>query len=163
MHGIHFALSAKDLSRLRKLEDPGEILDFIAEELEERYLENDKWSFQSEQAWDLLHRCLTGDPSLPKPRAAALAQAILGGVEIEADSEVNPRLVEPEQVLDTAIALEAVEQDWFEQRHEELDDTISEGEVGAGDLEDAWSAFEGLRAFFDRAAKAGRAVLFVAS
>lgn len=157
--GVHFALSSPDATRLLKFEDPDELVDFISEELEERYLENDKWSFHSDKAWDAIHRSLTDGRLLNESGPFPLSYAVLGGKTLDAGDDYTACLVSADQVLEVSNALVKVTKEWMQQRYRMLSKT-KYGPVSGEDFNYTWDNFEGLRVFFAKAAKAGRTVLF---
>ena len=161
--GVHFALSPEDLAEIRRLEDPDELVEFLCEDLEERYMETDEWSFQSDKAWDPIHRCLADGRLLFQTGPFPLAYAVLGGVPLDTGEDYVACLVEPEQVAEVSVALEGITKAWMRSRYDALKATDYAGPMCDEDFEYAWENLEGLREFFGRAAKASRAVLFTAS
>ncbi|MCE3016771.1 MAG: YfbM family protein [Pirellula sp.] len=157
--GIHFALSSRDATRLLKYKDPDELFEFITEDLEEQYLENDKWSFQSDKAWDAIHRSLTDGKLLYESGPFPLAYAVLGGKPLDVGDEYTACFVDADQVVEVSNALVSVTKKWMQQRYNTLSKT-DYGPVSPDDFDYTWEIFEGLRGFFSKAAKAGRAVLF---
>lgn len=157
--GVHFALSAKDTSRLLKFDDPDELVEFITEDLEERYLENDSWSFESDKAWDAIHRSLTDGRLLYESGPFPLAYAVLGGRPLDAGEDYTACFVNSSQVMEVTEALQKVTKEWMQQRYSTLSQT-DYGFVSEEDFDYTWVNFEELRGFFAKAAKAGRAVLF---
>lgn len=158
--GVHFALVSKDLRKLRRLTDPAVLVDFISEDLEGRYLENDELSFQSDKAWEPIHRALTDGTLLPGRGTFPLAFAVLGGKRLDSGEGSTVCLVEPEQVKGAALALGQVTKDWFLSRFRKLSDSDYQGPLGDKDAAATWETLQGLRAFFERAGKKDRAVLF---
>ncbi|MEI8382169.1 MAG: YfbM family protein [Planctomycetota bacterium] len=157
--GVHFALSARDATRLLKYNDPDELVEFITEDLEEQYLENDKWSFQSDKAWDAIHRSLTDGQLKYESGPFPLAYAILGGKPLDAGDDYTACFVGADQVVEVSNALMNVTKEWMQQRYHTLSQT-EYGPVSQEDFDYTWDNVEGLRDFFAKAAKAGRAVLF---
>ncbi len=157
--GVHFALSAQDASRLLKFDDPDELVEFITEDLEERYLENDNWSFQSDKAWDAIHRSLTDGRLLYESGPFPLAYAVLGGKPLDAGEDYTACFVSSSQAIQVNAALQQVTKEWMEQQYRKLSQT-DYGFVSDEDFDYTWTNFEELRGFFAKAAKAGRAVLF---
>jgi hypothetical protein len=158
--GVHFALSAADCKKLRGLKDPDERLALIYEDLEEKYLASDKWSFQLDKAWDALHRSLTDGRLLYGKGPFPLAYAILGGEQLEVGKNGSACLLTPEQVTAVATALADVTEPWLRKRYFAIDAEKYGSPVSEEDFEYTWSSFQGLPAFFSRAAAAKRAVLF---
>ncbi len=47
--GVHFALEAADTARLLAIDDSDELVEFVCEELEERYFEQQReWIYQTD-------------------------------------------------------------------------------------------------------------------
>lgn len=158
--GVHFALSSSDVKKLLAITDPEQLVEVISEELEEKYLADDTWSFQFDKAWDALHRSLTDGQLLYASGPFPLAYAVLGGRPLDAGEDYTACLVEPDQVNEAAVALASVTQDWLRARYFALDPELYGDPLTEEDFEYTWSNFLGLPEFFERAAKAKRSVLF---
>lgn len=158
--GVHFALASKDLKKLRKLSTPAEVVDFIAEDIEQRYLPTGTWTFESEKAWEPLHRCLTNGRLEQGKGPFPLAYAVLGGARLETGEGTTTCLVEPEEVKAASTALSTIPRDWLAARFRKLSESDYEGPLTEEELTTTWDTLVGLRGFFARAASADRAVLF---
>jgi hypothetical protein len=158
--GVHFALSSDDLHKVLSINDPEELAEFISEDLEERYLEENIWSYQSDKAWDAIHRCLTDGELLYASGPFPLAYAVLGGRPLDAGDDYTACLVTAAQVRQASGALRKVTKAWMRRRYDTLGETGYDGPIGDEDFEYTWENFKGLRAFFPRAVPAGRAILF---
>jgi hypothetical protein len=158
--GVHFALVDDDLERLLSIDDDDELVDFIVEDLEERYLADDRWSYQSDKAWDAIHRCLGDGTLLYATGPHPLTYAVLGGRALDAGEDYTACLVEAPNVRETSRALERVTREWLRQRYDTLSNTDYGQPLSDEDFEYTWENFVGLRDFFARAAEASRAVLF---
>jgi hypothetical protein len=165
VRGVHFALDVAQrrrlLATLEKLSPEAELeqesLGDVIAEFEEEWAE--PWLCETDKAWDAIHRVL-GDGTLDGPQPpTALSRAVLGGRSLSGDS--GPYFVTPEQVVETAQAMARVSHEWFLERFTQV---CGDGDYeGPGDEDDrgySWGNFCELRDFFDRAAKAGRAVMF---
>lgn len=106
--GGHFALTAADQKKLVSLKDPDERLELITEVFEEKYLEDAKWSFQTDKAWDAIHRSLTDGQLLYETGPFPLAYAVLGGTPLDAGDDYTACLVTSAQVAKAAVALAKV-------------------------------------------------------
>lgn len=157
--GVHFALSSKDLARLTKLTEPEALLDFITDDLEERYLNDHEWAFETDKAWDAIHRCLTDGRLLYASGPFPLAYAVLGGRPLDVGDDYTACLASAARVRKVSKALKDVDEAWMRKRYRSLSKT-DYGECSAEDFDYTWKSFQGLPAFFAKAAKAGRAVLF---
>ncbi len=158
--GVHLALSARDEERTLAIDNPGELVEFITEDLEERYLEDEAWSFQSDKAWDAIHRCLTDGQLQYESGPFPLAYGVLGGKALDAGDDYTACYVSPQQVKEAVPALGDVTRDWMREQYETLSDTEYSGHIGDEDFEYTWENFQGMREFFARAAEGNRCVLF---
>jgi len=62
--GVHFAITAAEAEKLKSFEDDSDRLDYLQNEIEERYFaEAEEYLAQSDKAWDAMHRAL-GDGTL---------------------------------------------------------------------------------------------------
>ena len=158
--GVHFALSNGDLRRVLRCAEDGALLELIQEVIEERYLEDGRWAFESDKAWDAIHRVLTGGRLEFDSGPVPLRYCILGGRQLYSGDDYIVSLVDSAQVRDVSVSLRSLDKDWFRQHYERLAETDYDGDVGDEDFEYTWDYFDGLRGFFERAAGASRAVLF---
>jgi hypothetical protein len=55
--GVHFAIGAAKAERLILAANDAEILLIVQDEIEARL--DDEWLYQTDKAWDAIHRCLT--------------------------------------------------------------------------------------------------------
>ncbi len=158
--GVHLALSSEDEKRVLTIDDAQALVEFITEDLEERYLEDDDWSFQSDKAWDAIHRCLTDGQLLYESGPFPLAYGVLGGKALDAGDDYTACFVTAAQVQEVVPALGDVTRDWMQEQYQTLSDTEYPGPIGEDDFEYTWENFTGMREFFARAAEANRSVLF---
>jgi hypothetical protein len=159
--GVHFALADDDLERLLQIGDPDELQAVLTEEIEETYLRGDpRWAFQSDKAWDAIHRCLTDGDLLYESGPFPLAYAVLGGEPLDAGHDYTACLVNPEQVAHTHAAMVDVTREHLRARYDTLGDTDYATALSDADFDYTWRHFEGLRTFFGVAADSGRHVLF---
>ena len=158
--GVHFALSKADLAAIEVIDDPEALVGFVTEDLEERLLAKGTWAYQSDKAWEAIHRCLTDGKLLygsgPFPRA----YAILGGEALDAGEDYTACLVRPAQVVKASVALKKVTRAWLRTRYDALRKTPYRSRMSDQDFDYTWENLEGLRTFFLKAARASRAVLF---
>ncbi|GIJ48242.1 hypothetical protein Val02_51280 [Virgisporangium aliadipatigenens] len=159
--GVFFALSPDQEHALLDADESGSddsVRDLI-EEFEENWADG-RYSADTDQAWDAIHRCLTDGTLDPDGGAYPLSHAVLGGRHLSDDWYVV--YVSATEVKDVAAALREVARDWLRTRLEGL----GAGYTGArddADFEYTWSNFEDVREFYGRAAEAGRAVVFTAT
>jgi len=161
--GVHFALSAEDLATLRSLSGDEKRLEFLIEEVEQRYMDGEKtYAAESDKAWDAMHRLL-GDGDLSYDGAGyPLSHVVLGGEPLYSDDDYIVSLKSPQQVKDVAAAIVGLDQQRFRALYDALDPDDYDGEMGDEDFEYTWDWFQGVRALFIRAADEGRAIVFTA-
>lgn len=158
--GVHFALTKADLATVQTFDDPDDLVEFLTGDLEERYLAKGRWAYQSDKAWEAIHRCLTDGKLLYAKGPFPLAYAVLGGEPLDAGEDYTACLVQPAQVRLAGAALLEVTEPWLRTRYATLRRTSYRSYMSDEDLLYTWENLVGLRGFFARAAKAGRAVLF---
>lgn len=155
MLGRHFALDAAQVRALRVADRAQDYID----ELEEA--DDARWTFDSDKAWDGIHRCLgDGQSTIPTRRVPTVLKAVLGGEDLSDDDGNYSYLVAARTTPKVAAALAPITRSWFRARHRALADTDYDGDTSDEDFAYVWSNFVGLRKFFARAARAKRAVLF---
>lgn len=164
--GIHFALEPGDFRRvLKAVGDDYALLELILGDFEAFYLESkrqSKWCFQTDSAWDALHRCLTNGRLECESGPYPLAYAVLGGQQLYAGDDYIVSMVTRRHVAATARALQAVTKEWLRERYLAIDPRDYGQRLDDDDFEYTWANFEGLPKFFEDAGRAGRAVIFTA-
>jgi flavin-dependent dehydrogenase len=156
--GIHFAIDSGVMARLIAATSDDELMAVIQEEIEEKWEE--EWLHQSDKSWDALHRCLSDGTLQVSNDFDPMAAAVLGGVQLYSGDDYIISLVKPENVRTVADAISKVSKESLRERYNALDPKDYDGEIGDEDFDYTWSWFEDLPAFFERAALAGRAVVF---
>lgn len=176
--GVHIALTDEQRANFLKLDNDNDRIAYLTEEVEEAW--DEPHFLETDKAWDAIHRCLSDfPPDTPEfypqegvTRAFALPEnhgtyplkvCVLGGKKLmEDESNYFMRLIEPNEVIDAARALENIDKAWLSEKYW----THCRGawpEYGEEDLEYTWAYFEDMRDYFRRMAGNGRAVLFTAS
>lgn len=155
--GVHFAITASEADRLLKAEEESRI-DIVQSEIEERGEED--WLYQTDKAWDAIHRCLCDGTLDPDGGSYPLKLAVLNGAQLYSEDDYILSLVTPTEVRDVADALAAIDQQWLRTQYDGIDPEDYGVEKTETDWEYTWDYFEGLVPFFQRAAKAERYVLF---
>ncbi|GAB3662745.1 hypothetical protein GCM10027589_25860 [Actinocorallia lasiicapitis] len=150
--GVHFALTPEQEDALHATVDETAVVALL-----DRIEAADGDLVESDQAWDVIHRCLT-DGTLDGD-AYPLSLAVLGGEEFLSDTDGTVAYIAPHEVKDVASALSTWSLDTFTARYRALPDDFP-GALDDDGLAYAWEHFEELRAFFDRTAAAGHAALF---
>lgn len=161
--GVHFALTADDVAVLEKLEDEERRLEYLQEELEERYLAEPKtYAAESDKSWDAMHRALSDGQLSWNGGAYPLNHAVLAGRLLYPQDDYIMSLKTPEQVQAIAAALESLTEAQFRERYDKIDRKSYDGELGNEDFEYTWSWLQGVRDLYKVAAAEGRFVLFTA-
>lgn len=143
MLGVHFAITPAQESLV-----PDGIGD-----LEESWAEP-ALKVDTDKAWDAIDRCLSG-------AGYPLSHAVLGGRHLTTDYYAV--LVTAAEVHDVAAALQPVTEEWLRERYDALDEDDYGVLLDDEDFAYTWSNFEEVRALYERASAAGRAVLFTAT
>lgn len=161
--GVHFALSDEDVAALRAIDDEEERLDFLQEEIEERYFDaGDGFCAESDKAWDAMHRALADGELTWDGGDYPLRHAVLAGELLYTDDDYIMSLKTPAQVKDVAAALAGIDEAEFRRRYF----AINAGSYGfpltEEDFAYTWDWFQGVRDLYAAAARANRHVLFTA-
>jgi hypothetical protein len=156
--GVHFALSDSDLIKLLRARSNDELLEVIQNEIEERW--DERWLYQTDKAWDAIHRCLTDGKIGFDNGEYPWKVCILGGRQLYSGNDYIISLKTPKQVSDLAESLASITQEAFRQRYFSIRDPEYIPGISAEDFEYTWDWFNGLPDFFARSAAAGRSVIF---
>jgi hypothetical protein len=161
--GVHFALSDKDVTHLRSRATDEERLDFVTEEIEERYFEDGKtYVAESDKAWDAMHRARAGGELAWGGGTYPLNHTVLGGESLYTGDDYIMVLKTPAQVRDIAAALDQLSEQDFRRRYDAIDETSYDGEKSDDDFAYTWEWFTNVRTLYRKAAEEGRHVLFTA-
>ena len=163
--GVFFALTPEQDKRLRKAhrQDGDEGVMEVIEEIEEAWVR--KHLFETDKAWDAIHRCLTGDHTDggeldPTAGHKPLNLLILGGRLMHEGDDYTINLITPAQVRRLAPALAKITKKWMRGRFFQLDEKDCHYSIDEDQFDYTWGWFKGLPAFFARAAREGRSVIF---
>lgn len=159
MLGVHFAITAEQAKELLDADGDDDAVSEITGRIEEDRAD-DALTVHTDKAWDAIHRCLTGGTLDPDAGEYPLSLAVVGGRHLH--DEIYVVFVEPAQVRDVAAALAGIDKPWLRARFDAIDDPDYAGAGDDGDFEYTWEGFVDVRGFFQRAAAAGRAVIFTA-
>jgi hypothetical protein len=155
--GVLFAISPGTAERLVVASSDDEVME-IVEELEEEW--EDNFVMETDKAWDAIHRALSDGTLDDDGGEYPLNRAILGGKHLDAGESYIVVLVPKKEVPDVAKALASIDERDFKRRYETVVPKDYAPEYGEEDLAYSWSNFEDVASFYERAAKAGRAVIF---
>jgi hypothetical protein len=160
--GLHIALDDADVAALRALEED-ERVEFIGEELEGTLWVADRARGQeTDKAWDAIHRSLTDGGLAWDGGPYPLGHVILGGELLYEGDDYILSLKSPQQVRDVAAALPQVTRDRLRAGYDRIDPADYGFPLADEDFDYTWDWFQGLAEFYQRAADAGRAVIFTA-
>jgi hypothetical protein len=115
----------------------------------------------TDKAWDAIHRSLTDGTLDPDGGEYPLSHAVLGGRHLHDDQYAV--LVSAAEVRDVTEALHRIDRDALRERFDTLADTDYEGAGDDQDFEYTWANYVDVQGFYQRAAAAGRAVVFTAT
>ncbi|MBO2464896.1 YfbM family protein [Actinomadura violacea] len=159
MLGVHFALTADQERALLSAEGDANVGE-VLEDIEENWAEDDL-SASTDKAWDAIHRSLGNGSLDPDGGRYPLSHAILGGRHLHEEYYVV--YVTAAEARDVNTALNQVDEGWLRRRFDAIDDPDYNGPQNDEDFSYTWQNFLGVRVFYERAANAGRAVLFTAT
>ena len=155
--GVHFAVGDEVARRLAGVDGDDE-LEALVEEIEEDSL--DVEHFDTDKAWDAIHRSLTDGQLEYDNGEYPLNAVILGGDQLHKGDDYVVGLLPPAQVREVADALADVDRDRLRAGYDQIDAGDYDNDVGDEDFDYTWAGFDGLPAFFRRAADAGLTVIF---
>ena len=128
----------------------------MKEEIEEAW----ELAFETDKAWDALHRCLSNGTLHCDEGEPPLNRVFFGGRVLNTEPDYFVVLNTPSEVKEIAAALATITEQWLRDRYLTL---AFEGYQGEKDDED-WAYtmgnFEGLPEFFAEAARQERYVIF---
>jgi hypothetical protein len=162
--GVHFAITAEVAARLKQ--DRPDVIAFLGD-LNGQFnaLLADGWVEMTDKAWDGIHRALTDGKLEPGDTPRHLC--ILGVNERlwvrRADGQLEwiVNLLEPGEVRRVAAAIRGIDRAELRRGYDRIDpDSFYRLVMSEEDFEATWSSFQRLREFFERAATAGRWVVF---
>lgn len=156
--GMHFAISYEQAMKLLKCKSDEELVAMVEEEIEE--VSNEDNSFQTDKAWDAIHRCLSNGTLDVRQGARPLNLAIFGGNVLNKDPDYFVVLLTPTDVAQVAEALAQVTEDWMKKKYFDQKFPDYAGEKSQEDWEYTWGSFDGLPGFFENAAGRKQHVIF---
>ncbi|MEM6926371.1 MAG: DUF1877 family protein [Myxococcota bacterium] len=154
--GVLFALDDAQSARLAAAAGDAAVRDCIAA-IEERW--ERAWLFQTDKAWDAIHRALTDGRLLYENGAFPLSHCILGGFQLHAEDDWVVSVTAEEHVADVARALADVTEEVLREGYARIDADDYPDKSDA-DFAYTWASFRGLPEFYGKAAEAGRPVVF---
>ena len=155
--GVLFALTAEDNELISEADTDEEVM-AIVEQIEERW--ERPWLEELDKAWDALHRCLNDGTLTEDGGEYPLSFAILGSEPVYDGDDYIVCYVAASTVVDVAEALKPLDEQWLRERYRSLDFVDYQGFRSEEDLVYTVAYFADLKSFYQRAAAAGRAVIF---
>jgi hypothetical protein len=155
--GVLFAIDDETTARLLAASSDDELMEIvesIEEDWDERFLE------ETDKAWDAMHRALSDGSLNPSAGTFPLNRAILGGKHLNRGENYIVALVPKEEVPAVARALASIDDAAMRQRYEQIVPRDYAAEYGDEDRDYTVDNFRDVAALYERAAKAGRAVIF---
>ncbi len=153
--GVHFAIDSAQAKRLLAAEDDEALLEIVGE-IEEEW----DGAFETDKAWDALHRCFSNGTLDLGEGEPPLNLVFFGGKVLNQDDDYYVVLITPTEVSEVAAALPKVTEAWLRKRYFDLTFPDYQGEKSEEDFAYTWSSFQGMPKFFARAAKDKRHVVF---
>jgi hypothetical protein len=161
--GVHFALTEAEVGHLLSIEDAQERLDYLIDELEEKYFTDfEVYLAESDKAWDAMHRALTDGELAWDNGEYPLNHVVLGGELLYSGSDYIVSLKSPDQVRDIAAALPMVTEEGFRRGYYAIDPASYDHEITDEDFRYTWDWIQNVRRIYLKAASEGRYVLFTA-
>ena len=154
--GVHFAITAQEAERLLAAKDDEELVGIVTDEIEEAW----EVAFETDKAWDALHRCLSNGTLNSSEGAPPLNRVFFGGRTLNEEADYFVVMVAPAEVKEIATALAGVTESWLRHRYFDIPFPDYQGEKSEEDWQYTVSNFRGLPEFFARAAAEDRYVIF---
>ncbi len=157
--GVHFALTDSDGQRLLACPE-AEIVALITDDIEERYFGGlNEWLCQTDKAWDAIHRAFNSS-ELDYEYKSPLHGVILGGKPLYSGDDYIISYKDKQCVQEIAAALAEVDEPGFRDLYFKIDQKKYDHPLSEVDCAYSWEWLSGLKEFYERAAKAGRPVIF---
>lgn len=161
--GVHFSLSDAEVDHLLGIGDDSRRLHYFRQKIEPVYFaDHPERLAEDGVGWEPMHRVLSEGTFLSEGRYP-LNHVVLGGTNLYAGDDFIMVLKARNQVHDVAKALPSVSHHDFHQHYRIVNASDYGHALSNEDFEATWRAFEGLRAFWLRAADEDRFVLFTAN
>src|SRR5215813_8772459 len=156
--GVHFALTPAHAKSLLAAKSDNKRMELV-EEIEETW--EQPFVCETDKAWDAIHRCLTDGSLLYVSGEYPLNHCVCGGRQLFRGRDYTVSFVSAAQVKDVAAALARITRAWMRKRYDLIDpEDYDEVEMGDEDFGYTWKNFLDVRRFYQKAAKARRAVIF---
>jgi hypothetical protein len=162
--GVHFAITEDQVDRLMAAlggpDGDDRVLAIALEEIEETW--DRAWLQETDKAWDAIHRCLTDGELDWHGGEYPLDRCILGGTRLYDRDDHILVLIYKDEVPDVAEDLAPIDEADLRRRYQRIS-AASYPWKSDDDFDYVWHWFQLLKGFWQRAAAAGRSVLFSAT
>lgn len=156
--GVHFAITDDDLSALRSADSDDTVMEVI-QIIEERWEKDEGFICESDKAWDAIHRCFSDGSLAFEGGSEPLRLCVLGGEQLYEGDDYIVTLVTRDRLRPLVEALASVTPKFIAEKYWDLPGDYQQPKSDE-DCQYTWDWFSDLPAFFDRAEKAGRHVIF---
>ncbi|WP_431113064.1 YfbM family protein [Variovorax paradoxus] len=160
--GVHFALTREDAMALQAIDNDDDRLEFVTDEIEERYFENENCLAESDKAWDAMHRALSDGSLSWTGGTYPLNHVVLGGSSLYGKGDYIMSLKTPSQVRDIAKALALIGEDEFRRCYDNINAEAYGSDLSQEDFASTWESLVGVKALYEKALVEDRFVLFTA-
>lgn len=155
--GVLFAIDDVTAAALLAAESDEDVME-IVERIEEAW--DEAFLAETDKAWDAIHRALSDGSLDPSAGEFPLNRAILGGRHLCSEEDYIVSFIPKHEVPDIARALAAIDDDAMRARYDTIVPRDYAPEYGDDDRDYTVENFRDVADLYDRAAKAGRAVIF---
>jgi len=155
--GVHFAITDEDAANLLNGQS-NDIVMGVVEAIEEPW--NEEWLYQTDKAWEAIHRCLTDGGLGFENGEYPWKLCILGGRQLYSGDDYIVSLKTPKEVSDFASSLCGAPRERLRERYFAISDPEYRAQMSEEDFEYTWDWFNGLPEFFGRSSAARRHVIF---
>jgi len=155
--GVLFAIDDVTAKALLAASSDGDVME-IVEAVEERWEE--ELLQETDNTWDAMHRVLSDGSLDPAGGTFPLNRALLGGRHLHHGEDYIVVFVSQDEVPAVSRALASIDDDAMRRRYETLVPHDYAAEFGEIDREATVGYFRAVAEFYERAAQAGRAVIF---
>jgi hypothetical protein len=155
--GVLFAIDDVTVAALLAAGSDREVMDVI-ERIEQAW--DEAFLAETDKAWEAMHRALSDGSLDPRAGDYPLNRAILGGEHLFRGIDYVVALVPKAEVPEVAAALAAIDDIEMGRRYDRLVPSDYAAEYGDDDREATVEYFRAVADLYQRAARAGRAVVF---
>lgn len=158
--GVLFAIEHAEAVALKeaKKDDSDDELMEVIEEIEERW--DRAFLAEADKAWDAIHRCLTDGKLEYENGTFPLNRCILGGEILTSGDDYLVILTEAGEVPVVGAALGSITEASMRQGYNKINADEYEFGISEDDFQYTWHWFQQVRSLWQRAASAGKSVIF---